>query len=153
MAKAGFVDGIRGRLGKSDEFHGISTVIDGRKWWHTLLPGRSGKSASRYLVPIQIFLTKLLKNEVPAQDVAASGGPRRWRCWNPRNIDSTRQIVLGLHKRWLPRTSRPCLRLHPRGKSARRKPSAGKAQSLIASIAQALFFNSTSTGFAECAAF
>src|SRR5262245_1113594 len=45
-------------------------------------PGRSGKSASRYLVPVQIFLTKLLKSEVPAQDVAASGGLRRWRCWN-----------------------------------------------------------------------
>jgi len=46
IAKAGFVDGIRGRLGKSDAFHGISTVIDGRKWWHTLLPGCSEISVS-----------------------------------------------------------------------------------------------------------
>jgi len=58
IEEAGFVDGIRGRLSKSDAFRGIPTVINGRKWRHTPLPGRSGKSASRYLVPVQIFLTK-----------------------------------------------------------------------------------------------
>src|SRR5262245_46666553 len=49
--------------------------------------------------PYKILLTKLLKNEVPAQDVAASGGLRRWRCWNHRNIGSTRRIAFASHKR------------------------------------------------------
>jgi len=69
------------------------------------------------------FLTKLLKNEVPAQGVSASGGLRRWRCWNPRSIGNTRLTAFGLRKRWLPRTSRPCLRLRLPGRRAPRKPS------------------------------
>ena len=73
--EAGFVDGIRGRLVKSDAFRGISESM--AENGGTYLSPDAAKSVSRYLVPVQIFLTKLLKNEVPAQDVTAAGGLRR----------------------------------------------------------------------------
>ena len=74
----------------------------------------------------QFFLTKLLKNEVPVRDVAASGGLRRRRCWNRRNIGNTRRIVFGSRKRCLPPTSRHCWKLPLPGKSAHRKPNAAR---------------------------
>ena len=126
IKEAGFIEVIRGRLGKFEAFRRISTVVDGRKWRHISLPDAAVKSASQYWFPY-ISLTKLLKNEVPGLDVAASGGLRRRCCWNPGNICSSRLIAFGLRERWLPRTSRPCLRLQPRGKSGRWKLNVGKS--------------------------
>jgi hypothetical protein len=55
IAKADFVDGIRGRLGNSDALHGISTVIDGRKWWHTLLPDAAVNQRLDIWFPYKFF--------------------------------------------------------------------------------------------------
>ena len=98
VEKPGFIEGIFDALGKPDAFRGIATVIDGGKWRHTFLQDAAVKPRTGILFRKQISLTKLWKNEVPAEHVAAAYGLRRRLCWSQRNTGNTRRSAFAWRK-------------------------------------------------------
>jgi hypothetical protein len=55
-------------LGKPDAFRGISTVIDGRKWRHKPLPGRSGK------IRVSVFGSSTIFSHKVVEERSSSSG-------------------------------------------------------------------------------